>query len=328
MLAIAFNPDAYGAYARVSSAADFFELCALRAPIPRAKVTDYIRERNVRLYSRRLVMLDDVDDADEDDTDDPSDGTSTVPRDRHEKILTRTNEHAAAVFSMLSERCRALGDLYPFSVNSDVLRRHSRRKSTTPYDVALSISLRQAYGGPGSPDQDFEGFVDSCLRAQHWYTFPFGAKVRTASGAGVRRFRSVLTRAREELVLPSKGAGEVPLYVQDRGADILARFPPVDSRPGCRTFVIQATVGGSESWQTKISETPLASWREYIGDPVQVMSMLAIPHHIENEHLLELVKNGNGATIWDRLRLVAHRPILSPRVLTAAKRFLDNGAEW
>jgi hypothetical protein len=55
---------------------------------------------------------------------------------------------------------------------------------------------------------------------------------------------------------------------------------------------------------------------------------LAVPHHVEQDQLLELVENGHSTTVIDRLRLVAHEPVVAAADRDSVRELCANGVEW
>jgi hypothetical protein len=322
--AIELDVEAYGRYARLSAIADVAELRVWQRPLPVENLADYLHDRRIRPIEERLVPLESEvsEDAGVDEGDD------LEPRSVERAAgAAAAKEMAQQVFELLRERKEVLGDDYPFSIVGGTLAR-TKPKKVCAYDVALTLTVRHAYLGDSGVPAEFERYVARCLEAGHWVAFPIADRVRAVSGTGVSRFRKVIASARAELRWPRRGSGMVPLHTHDRGADILARWRPMDARPGCRTTLFQATVGSSETWATKLAEAPRGSWRQYIGDPLEISVVLAIPHHVQQAHLEELVVNGEGGTVLDRLRLVAHGAKLEASERAAALAVLRAGVDW
>ena len=317
---ILLDLNSYGKYARRSFVADFIEVTAWRRLVRIAEVADLLADRDQRLPLEQFVDLESIE---------PQDGgaeDSEPARTDRGETQRRAQEDARLVFDIIQQRSRVLGSLYPYVVDASEVRRSIR--TVGGYDVALSLTLRHAVHSDIDVANEFEDYVTACLTAQRWIVFPLGARIRSMKGAQARKFGRAIAMARKALSLPARGVGRVPRKVQDRGADLLARIPPADARTGCRTFIVQATVGSSESWYGKLLETHDSDWSEYIGDPLRPLVTLAIPYHAEREYLEMLVKNGNNRTVWDRLRLVAHNPPLSDPVFQRAREVLEVGAEW
>ena len=106
------------------------------------------------------------------------------------------------------------------------------------------------------------------------------------------------------------------------------RLAPADRRPGWWTFLMQATVGATKKWDEKLQVRRLRSWSDYLGDPLQPILVLTIPHHIEAWHLHDLVANGEGATVFDRLRLVTPSLTIVAHERRRAREIFEAGTEW
>jgi hypothetical protein len=72
----------------------------------------------------------------------------------------------------------------------------------------------------------------------------------------------------------------------------------------------------------------VSDWAQIFGDPVPPSVTLAVPHHIELDQLGELVRNGLGGTVFDRLRLVAHDPEVTADDQKMVEQLLADGVEW
>jgi hypothetical protein len=323
MTKLELDTDAYGSRGQLSLMADFFELCCCvrRLQITHAVIADYLSDRRIRIPLHEMTSLA-VSDAPpvEDDEGDADHVTTTDARRQ------RANEDAARVLSLLREREHYLGAAYPFKLDGTVLGRRTR--TPVAYDVALTLALRHGCMKDRTAATDFEGFVARCLTTGHWRVFPLGARVRAAPGSGVARFRPVFQRLVAHLRVRSQPDLRVPSHVHDRGTDVVARWNPVDDRPGCRTVLVQVTVGKADTWARKAAEPPRGAWMKLLGDPLEPLVALAIPHHVEHEQLHELIDNGHGATVLDRLRLVAHAPKVTPADRKSVLGLRAAGVEW
>lgn len=307
-MTVVLDVDAYGADARRSAIADFVELAAFRRPISRNELSDYVRDCGLAVPPPRLVTLgDDVGEASMADDDPP--------------IVSQR------VFDLLAERSRRLGTLYPFSLESTVLTRTAPDVMTT-YDATLAMTIRHAYFEDSTIPELFEDFVCRSLRASSMTVFPLSYRVRATDGFGVERFGGVLDEARGALNLAPATGGLVSRAVHDGSVDVLARHPPTDSRPGFWTLLCQVTVGKTTLWETKLKNRKLRSWSHYLGDPLPPLFCVAVPHHVEPWHLESLVIDSEGATVLDRLRLVASGVIASESEQALARSLIEGGAEF
>lgn len=326
MAKLELNVDGYGWEGQLSLLADYVEFCAhVRAqPVRHKQIGDYLEERRleVRGFRRSEVAVGDAD-----ATPDAEDGSHLSREGRRRQ---RALEDAARIGQLLAQRQHRLGIAYPFLVSTSgtsfEVRRRARR--TTAYDVALAISLGHACAADASVPAQFEAFTADCFRARGYRTFAVGEHRRDQSGAGIDAFRAVHAKLVKALGLRVGASAELSPHVHDAGADVLARAEPVDDRAGCRTLLVQATVGKAETWHHKLHEVRTRTWADLLGDPIAPLVTLAIPHHIEDAHLRELVENGLGGTVADRLRLVAHGPTLGPAHKRLVERLVDGGVEW
>jgi hypothetical protein len=96
---------------------------------------------------------------------------------------------------------------------------------------------------------------------------------------------------------------------QDEGCDVVANFWWSDMRPGHWGLVGQVTViKDSDQWALKLSEVKADYWSRCLGavNSNAVTPFLAVPYHVEPQHLQYLVDKGCGIVI-DRLRLTQRR---------------------
>lgn len=322
------NVDGYGGDGQLSLLADFVEWCVfVRArAIGHKQIADYLEERRLRVGGFSRVPL--VDEAEDVEAEAPMLDRSHLAREARRR--QRAQEDAARIGQLLAERERRLNRSYPFRVvRSESSFRVERRGSRiTPYHVALAIALSHACARDDDSANDFEAFAADCLRARGYRTFSFAEQRRAERGRGIEAFRAVHTRLVQALGLRAGANAELSPHVNDAGGDVLARVEPVDDRPGCRTILVQATVGKADTWPGKMREVPTSTWAALLGDPIPPLVTLAIPHHIEDAHLHDLVCNGLGATVIDRLRLIAHGPAVSSRQRALVGRLRDQGVEW
>lgn len=324
MARLILDTDAYGSRGQLSLLADFFELCcwSTRRQLSKEDMADYIRDREIRIPLHQKVPLDVEAEPEIPDETEPIDHMAGIDARR-----IRAGQDSARVFALLNERKRYLGKAYPFNIDSSgrLLR---RARVPVAYDVALSLALRHGCMRDIKAPNDFESFVARCLQAGRYRVFGLSAEVRSTSGAGAARFRTVFAKARTKLGLSGASLAQIPEHIHDGRGDVLARWEPVDDRPGCRTLLVQATVGKAETWERKAQEPQRRLWSSILGDPINPLVTLAVPHHVEFEHLKELVENADGATVLDRLRLVAHRPKLVEGERASVRALLAGGVEW
>jgi hypothetical protein len=106
---------------------------------------------------------------------------------------------------------------------------------------------------------------------------------------------------------------------KDAGVDTLAGLTWADGRRGGQwLFIGQATVGQSGTWEGKLNEPVPAIWADYMQEPLEPAAFLAVPHHVEGDHLEVLTKSRRGLVL-DRLRICVfmNSPLAAERVLTS-----------
>lgn len=330
MRPLTLNLDGYGAKAELSLFADFVEWRVFQSgrPLGYRDIADYLSEKGTALRSFTTEPLTPDDSTSEDDDSKLGVGPSQLPA-KDLKVL-RANEDAARVGQMLLERQTRLGPRYPFII--DKQRKHftvaPRGRSITPYHVLLSIGLSHACIGDRSMAQKFQQFTVDCFRARGFRTYLMGIIRKEVVGRGIEGFRIARAELAKKFCLRTDTNAKLPPGIQEEGVDALVRIDPVDDRAGCRTILVQATLNKCEKWYEKMFDPKEGTWRDLLGDPIRPLVTLALPHHVEDAHLHYLVDNGHGATIADRLRLVAH----CPRVTAAQERIVVDlrarGVEW
>jgi len=328
MAKLTLNLDGYGSRGQLSLLADFFEFCCSvrKLEINHAVIADYLRDRGIRISLHAQVPLH-GELTTEGSVELADDATPTDHASAEDGRRRRGNEDSTRVMGLLRERQHYLAKLYPFDIDAnDRLTR--RLKTTTAYDVALALALRHGCVGDRTVANEFEGFVERCLIANSYRVFPLGARIRAARSSGATRFREVFSDLADHLNVRPALDVAVPSHIHDGGADVLARWGPRDDRPGCRTLLVQATVGKADTWRQKALEPPTSRWKSLLGDPVPPLVTLAVPHHVEREYLREIVDESHGATVFDRLRLVAHQPKITRAERSGVAAFRSSGVEW
>lgn len=272
MSTISLSAEVYGTYARFSAVADFLELYVLRVPsrvVQQPDLERQIEKEDIRLSSPLGPN--------------PSDAAQA----------------AAVVFGIFEERARILGDRYPFLVDKQKgLRAKSRRVGL--YRVLLALTAAHAYGVvSGSPAKVFESLVARALRTTGLRT----AHTGTARTRDQRGFGGMLTDACGEVgLIASPDAALLSSAAQDEKVDTLAHLDLGDGRPGRWTYIGQATVAESSSWEAKAAEPKPKLWKRLITDTHAPSPFLAVPYHVEENHLRSLHER-LPSIVLDRLRL-------------------------
>ncbi len=324
---LTLEKDAYGTRGQLSLVADFIELRAWaeNLTIHADALREYLRDKLFRIPRLGTVPLhDDSDDGQLDEL--PEEAEPTDHATANDRRAAFAKEDAQRVFQLLLERGKYLGGKYPYDVVNQALSR--RCDTVVGYDVVHAIALRHGCLRDDQAAYDFEDFVERCLRAQRYQTFALAPAIRKAPGSGADRFRSIHKEFSALLSMRLDPQARVSPKIHDGGADVLARIGPADDRPGCRTLLVQATVGRAETWHQKLHQPKVSDWAQIFGDPVPPSVTLAVPHHIELDQLGELVRNGMGGTVFDRLRLVAHDPEVTADDQKMVEQLLADGVEW
>lgn len=289
--ALEFDVEKYGTYARFSALADALECMAIGgAPMTEADLADRIRDSNWH-FPRHFILPADVAAEASSDFEDEDEG------------LEVSREHSRAVFALLEEREQALGAAYPFKFENGRLGVKSRSQlRTAPYAALLAITVCHSYelAAPHKPTTIFEDTVSSSLEAHARGVINFSRARSSASS-----FDAGLKTVGAELKLPTDSSGAVKArYAKDENVDVIARLVFSDGRAGAWTIIGQATCAKSDHWESKLVEPAADLWRSYLGCYAPPSIFLAVPHHVQAEHLARLISN-RGALVLDRLRLAS-----------------------
>ena len=287
---ISANIDAYGTYARVSALADFLEICAVKeVHVNRGRLADLIADNRWQLRDTIIGP---------DDDDEP--GAGRLP-DR----LDRAGEAADCVVSVLQERADLLENQYPFQFEeSHIELKPESAPRNHPYLKLLALTVAHAYQLCGDPDPRlvFESVVADSLGGLVGNSVDFGG-VRRAGAS----FETALQDAalRIGLVSTPRSAWR-SRWAQDAGVDTIGHISCGDTRAGAWTVIGQATCARSDDWEAKLGEPKPAGWSHFLGVLPHPMVFLAVPHHVEENHLNLLVQAERGIVL-DRLRLSRFR---------------------
>lgn len=289
---ISMNIDQYGKYARASALADFVELAALRAGTFALADLDLALERAGWYRQRRglFTVNPDVDLGAVEDLE-LGDGTED-PDDPDWGDWVRT---------ILRQRSRVLGEEYPFKVSRDYVVASPGRE-TCDYVRLLIVTICHAYGARKDVVEDprklFELMIVSTFSAIGFASVGMG----TATTQG-KKFKEQLRLAATAVgLIAATEPYPAKVNAKDGGVDAIGVLNWNDLRPGQIVFLAQATLATSLDWEKKIREPRVDHWAAYLNERFHPLAMLAVPHHIEDEHFGWLVSP--SATIVDRLRLV------------------------
>lgn len=280
---IEIDIDRYGQDARVSALADYLEIAALAGiRVTRAALQDMIVDNEwVRRPIRRYHIPDDV-------ADDPA-------------------SWSEAVFRMISDRAAQLDTLYPFEERG----RSVCVKASVPdlrnsvYMSLLGITAVHAWRLPCSVpvESTLEDVVARTLGRMGMTVANIGA---TDRGSG---FLDALHDGASSLGLrahPDPRPRSV--YAKDVGVDTLAGIVWNDQRVAGQWLTLgQVTVAESQHWPQKLNQPEPARWADYLQEQMHPQVFLAIPHHIQDDHLRNMMASRRGIII-DRLRLVSRKP--------------------
>lgn len=295
-MTVSLDSEVYGGFARFSAVADFLELCALK--------------------SKRLVRLPDLERRF--DKEGIKLASPLGPK------ADDAAQSAAIVFDTLRERAYILGSLYPFKVDA---RQGLRASSSTigTYRLLLALTAGHAHAiNCGEPTKLFEQFVARVLTARGLRASTTGTS-RPRDGSG---FAGVLEAACKEVGLTaSPGAVVISSAAKDENVDVLAHLDWRDARAGRWTFIGQATIAASNEWEGKANEPSAKAWGRLLTDTHPPRPFLAVPHHVEKQHLTALHER-DEAIVLDRLRLVHAKVKLTQAERDVVEAVAQEQVEW
>jgi hypothetical protein len=209
---------------------------------------------------------------------------------------------ASSVFSLIADRKAQLQALYPFDLSRNSLKCvvNAPDYFDSAYVGLLAITVVHAWDVPCEVDPKpvLEDVAARALAAAGIQTYNIGA---TERGSG---FDAALTGAAQTLGLSRVAQVFGSRHAQDAGVDTLGAFCWRDSRPaGKWLFIGQATVGKSDTWSGKLGEPSPPRWAKLLVEYLHPQSFLTVPHHVETEHLRDLLTDARGVVV-DRLRLI------------------------
>ena len=281
------EPDTYGPHARASLIADYIELLALKSPVNRHLVADYLADTD---WNMALVQSEE-------------NGASTLSGSVSDR-LDQANDVAAIVFDQIDERRRILRDLYPYRVRHDVVEADPDLDcESSRYVALLSLTVAHAFriGASHRLDALFEEIVTRALRNR-------GLSV--VGLAAIRRgsFQRALRTACSEVGLQAApNAASRLVHAHDSGVDVLCHMGwDDDLRSSSWVFLGQVTVGRSDGWVGKMKEPSPGPWARFVGIRNSPTRFLAVPHHVERPMMEMLAQHGEGVVL-DRLRLVRYK---------------------
>lgn len=286
-------PDRYGPEAERSHLADWLELLALvHTPLDAGELADYLKDNNWTVRSRELFHDVGI----EEPTEDDQDGGSGV---------TPPEDVAGQILAVCELRRGLLGkDLYPFTLERRTPTLiEPPRDEHRPYLALLAITAAHHYDVQCNevPELVFEALVAEAMRARGLVTCDLGA-----TGRKVNDFREAVLKAGAEIELVANAsAAPSRTWANDEGIDTISHLSWGDVRPGHWLYIGQATVGASNTWETKIQEPGPEQWQDFMASWIVATPYLAVPHHAEDEHLHYLTGK-RRRLVLDRLRLVRH----------------------
>jgi len=291
--------DAYGAEADTSNLADYLELLGLAGtPLRRAEFADYLADQQWVVRSRELFHDPTVDQG-EPSEDEQEGGAGVSPSD----------DAADHVFELLAARSDQLGDRYPFELrDSQLVAKTPIEDRHCAYLCLLAITVAHHYdvATDATPEDVFEEVVADVMGSRGLTTIGTG---QAAKGGG--DFRKLVERVGDELgLVADPHAASSRTSARDEGVDAVSYLSWGDKRAGHWVFVGQATCARSNEWKGKIAEPAPTQWASLLNCVVHPLAYLAVPHHVEDKHLLHLSEK-SGRLVLDRLRLTRHLDSLS-----------------
>ena len=281
------EPDLYGPYARASLIADYVELLALKNPVRRETVVDFLSDSNG--WDLELIQ---------ESEDNSSDYQETALSEWHDQA----QEKAAIVFELMEERRCTLAERYPFAITDGMVSCDPNIDyESNPYLAILSLTIAHAFNVSSSqkPTELFEQMVTKVLRDRGLRSVGVAAARRTSNS-----FSAALSKACDTVGLKANPHGAaIRRKAHDEGVDILCHFSwDDDLRANAWVFIGQVTVGRSDIWVQKIKEPSPLPWANLVGIQNQPLPFLAVPHHVESPMMEKLGSDGDGVVL-DRLRL-------------------------
>lgn len=210
---------------------------------------------------------------------------------------------------LLETRSAYLGDLYPFERNNDnsLVIRQGFSLRNNPYLIMLVISLLKGWIYPKET-----GIITKLGNAFEVVT---GASICSAGlglsiiGTSNTRLPGVFTDrlsicAREmgllcdtRTIAPSKNS-------KDENVDIISGVLMQDYRLGEPAWLIQATCAkNGETWSSKLRDINTANWKSYLRLGIPPFCFLAVPYHMTNQSIKDLLRDDEHKSFLDRLRL-------------------------
>ncbi|WP_139200007.1 hypothetical protein [Curtobacterium sp. MCBA15_008] len=269
--------DAYGAEGQAAALADFMEAAALR---------------------RQSVTFSGLEEAIKDHGWGEIDNGLFITGDEQ---MDRAMQWPDRVRSLIMQRASILGANYPFRIRANALQlkaRHTRKHSSYERLLILTIAHSWGYSGKPRPDVLFERLVVGALKNAGFRSAGIGTGTRAS-----KRFENALAEAGRQVGISTMSSpSPVRRSAKDEKVDVLSVVNWRDPRPGRISLITQATVGKSGSWMRKLKEPEPPKWKNYLLEKMAPLSALAVPHHVDDRHLTDLLAVERG-TVLDRLRL-------------------------
>lgn len=298
----------YGMHMTPSALADWVELYALRGrrtPWPAlanalkdsglASGLIDSRELEDERYGFNYLGIDDPDC--EEFGNEPDDETSAF-EDQPEQL---------SAYEILEQRSSLLDESYPFEFdrNDCLSLKEGYPVSSSSYIWLLKISLMKGWIYP--KDQSillpitrlFEYVVSLALRMG-------GLSAEVVGTAGGSGFMERVGRCTQALNLPFRPQGlSIPNNAQDMGVDVLGGYLWDDYRVGENIWLVQAACGKEEAWEDKSMHIDSAKWGRLLGDDYCVpLSLIAVPYHMTNDAVRDVLHYSESRSFLDRIRLV------------------------
>lgn len=299
MTAASIDVHAYGTYARHSAVADALEVAAIQGrTFGKPVLGDRLRDAQiVALLEEKFSIPSYLRPVRPDAADETDDGQESLAA-----AIDEANHAAESIFGLLAQRKEILGERYPFTVDHDGLRVAGDYRKRV-YSVLLGITICHAYRVETSLPawRHFESFVTDVLRQRGLL-----AENLAESRRGGADFIASLAAAGKGCGLrPTPEMASYRFDAHDEGADIIAHLDWSDTRAMHWVFVTQATCAKSDDWLGKLTQPGSGTWRDLLGLMVAPRVILAVPHHVEDGHLIALLRHqaDGNPMVLDRLRL-------------------------
>lgn len=278
--------DAYGTKGRITCLTDYFEVAALNG------INYSISEMGDLIKDNGWDSL-------------PLSNIKHAGADYEEVYQSdRVEDWEIILQGTIEQRNIELGSKYPFKIESNRLVEKPYDDLHLIYIELLGISF--LHGNKiyerfslQKLSSIFELSVTECLSQKGLNGKNFG----TAGGSS--------GNFPERLKNTFEGTGLIPKeeiifnrYAKDEKVDTIGGIFWKDNRKLNQHWIFlgQSTIAKSDEWERKMIEINLDRWKEFLDSRILPQGFLAVPYHIDNEHLKYMVQ---GRVVLDRINLVS-----------------------